>query len=159
MANDSTLIRLATAPDIPTLVELMREFHAESGYVLDEPKAGASFATLLSDPALGAVWIFEDDGAAAGYVVLTVRFSMEYGGRDGFIDDLYVRPEYRGRGIARAGLRKLFAECSRRGLLAVHAEVAGGDGPAQRLYRSFGMRPPTDGRETLTVELRERAGG
>ena len=151
-------VRNATAADLPTLVELMREFYAEAGYALDEEWAKASFSALLEDDALGSVWVACFDSQPAGYVVLTVRFAMESGGLDGYIDDLFIRPGSRGRGLSRAALDALVAECGRRGVLALHVEVGRDNEVAQTLYRSYGLKPYDDGRQVLTVRLDCRAG-
>lgn len=151
-------VRSATAADIPILVELMREFYAEAGYALDEGWAGASFLALLEDDALGRVWVAYCDSQPAGYAVLTVRFAMEYGGLDGFIDDLFIRPGSRGKGLGRAALDALVAECGRRGVLALHVEVGRDNGVAQTLYRSYGLKPYDDGRQVLTARLDGSAG-
>jgi ribosomal protein S18 acetylase RimI-like enzyme len=143
--------RRASAADIPALVEMMAKFYAESDYPLHQDWATTSFATLLRDPSLGAIWIVFYDGEPAGHVVVTVRFSMEYGGFDAFIDDPFVRPEYRRRGLGKALLNELFAECARRNVLAVHVEVAHDNVPAQALYRRCGLR--YNGRQTLPVAL------
>lgn len=152
------IARDAAASDIPALVGLMREFYAEAGYSLDEGWAEASFSALLSDDALGRVWVVFCDSRPAGYVVLTVRFAMEYGGLDGFIDDLFVRPGFRGRGLSRVALDAVVAECGRRGVLALHVEVGRDNGAAQRLYRSYGLKEHDDGRQVLTVRLDRAAG-
>jgi hypothetical protein len=78
--------RRATPEDIPWLVDMMAKFYAESGFLLDRDWASASFAALLDD-VRGAAWIGSHHDDPAGYVVLTLRHSMEYGGLDGFIDD------------------------------------------------------------------------
>lgn len=145
--------RPATPADIPALVELMEEFYAESDFPLDRQWAAASFSALLSDDRLGAVWLVLHEGVPSGYVALTVRFSMEYGGLDGFIDDLFVRPAHRRHGLGRAALEELFAECERRGLLAVHVEVGQDNIAANALYGSFGLTLRQDRRQTLTVRL------
>jgi ribosomal protein S18 acetylase RimI-like enzyme len=154
----TTTTRHATLDDIPALVELMREFYAEADYPLDKQWAAASFSALLRDDSRGAVWIAFDDSEPAGYVVLTVRFSMEYGGLDAFIDDLFIRPAYRRRGLGRAALRALFDECERRQVLAVHVEVGRDNVRAQALYRSYGLEPQSDGRRMLTVRLGNGSG-
>ena len=143
----------ATFDDIPALVELMQEFYAEANYSLDKQWASASFSALLADNSRGSVWIIQEDGEPAGYVVLTTRFSMEYGGLDGFIDDLYIRPAYRRQGLGRAALRVLFEESERRKLQAVHVEVGEDNIGAKILYRSYGLEPKQDGRQVLSVGL------
>jgi len=145
--------RPATLADVPALVGLMEEFYAEASFPLDHAWAAASFEALLQDPSRGAVWLLLDGGEVAGHVVLTIRFSMEQGGLDAFVDDLFVRSAHRRRGLGRAGLEALFAECRRRGVLAVHVEVGDTNAPAQALYASFGLAPRTDGRVLLTTKL------
>jgi len=75
------------------LIELMASFYAESGYNLDHPHAEKAFAALLTNENLGCVWLIDEDNRNAGYVVVTFRFGMEYGGLMVCLDDLYVIPE------------------------------------------------------------------
>src|SRR5215471_6944784 len=96
-------IRPAEAADVPVLVALMQSFYAEADYPLAAGPAARTFEALLADERLGGVWLAENDGDPVGHLVLTVSFSMEYGGLRGFVDDLYVRPSARGQG-AGAGL-------------------------------------------------------
>jgi ribosomal protein S18 acetylase RimI-like enzyme len=152
------MTRNATLGDIPTLVDLMQEFYAGDNYPLDRHWAAASFSDLLQDDSLGATWLIFHDAKPAGYVVLTIRFSMEYGGLDAFIDDLFIRQVYRRRGLGRAALRTLFAECARRKVLAVHVEVGRDNIAAKALYRSYGLEPYDDGRQSLTVRLGQGPG-
>lgn len=149
----TTAIRNATLDDIHVLVDLMQEFYAQADYPLDRDWAAASFYAFLQDDSLGAIWIVFQDSEPAGYVVLTIRFSMEYGGLDAFIDDLFIRPSYRRRGLGRAALRALFDECARRKVLAVHVEVGHDNVAAKALYRSYGLEPYDDERQMLTVRL------
>jgi GNAT superfamily N-acetyltransferase len=108
-------IRPATADDVATLVALMTAFYAEANYPLPPAPATRAFHTLLAEPQLGGVWLAEDAATAVGHVVLTLSYSMEYGGMRGFIDDLYVRPEARGRGIGAAMLAAVRSACVDRG--------------------------------------------
>src|SRR5260221_8638784 len=115
-------VRRAGPGDIPVLVDLMSEFYAEAQYGLDRDWAAASFAQLLRDAGRGAVWIAFDGPGAQGYVVLTTRHSMEFGGLDGFVDDMFVRPQHRGCGVGTSLLSALFGHCGQNRILAVHVE-------------------------------------
>lgn len=132
-------VRPATLRDIPRLVELMREFYADAGFPLPEGNARRAFAELLGNPRLGRVWLMEVDGEPAGHVVLTVCYSMEYGGLRGFVDDLFVRPAFRGRGLAAMGLAALRSEAEARGVRALIVETGGDNDAAQRVYRRAGF--------------------
>lgn len=148
-----TLTRRATIEDIPVLVEMMQEFYAEAHYEFDKQWATASFFQFLINPALGAAWIVSHSDEAAGYVVMTVGYSMEYGGLDAFIDDLFVRKEFRGKGYGRAALDTLFEECARRSILAVHVVVGRDNTTANALYSSYNLALGNDGRQLLSVKL------
>jgi mycothiol synthase len=83
----------------------------------------------------GLIWLATCDGSAAGALIARTLEGS------GWIDDLGVRRPWRGRGIARALLRRAFAELARRGIgsvtLNVDSENTTG---ATRLYESVGMR-------------------
>lgn len=149
--------RPATQSDIPQLVELMHEFHAESGFALDRDWAARAFAYLLAHPEHGGAWLIEQDGMPVGHVVFSLRFTMEFGGLSGHIDDLFVRPGSRRRGAGTAAMDALLSECRRRGCRSLHVEVGADNHPALALYRRYGLLPGTDNRQMLSRIL-ERAG-
>jgi ribosomal protein S18 acetylase RimI-like enzyme len=154
----STFLRIAQESDIPDLVELMSEFYAESQYSLDRFWASRSFTQLLKNPARGGAWVAHDGRDAMGYVVLTTRHSMEYGGLDGFIDDFFVRPRYRRHGLGTSLLGALIEHCRRHDVLAVHVEVGLDNAAAQAVYRRFGLAE--SGRQLLTARiLKEKHAG
>ena len=154
----ATTTKKATFDDIPVLVELMHEFYAESDYPLDQQWAAASFSALLADDSRGAAWIILENGEPAGHVVLTIRFSMEHGGLVGFIDDLFIRPAYRGKGLGKALLQAVFEESARRNLLALHLEVDREDTRAKSLYAKFGLVPRQPELQLLSVQFGKAAG-
>ena len=148
---EQIVARRAEHSDIPQLVELMRAFYAESSFRLDRDGARRAFECLIAEPVHGAVWLIECDGVPVGHIVLSLRFTMEFGGLSGYIDDLFVRPTHRRRGAARAGLEALFAECHRRGCRSIHVEVSSDNEAANVLYRRYGLVLGDDARRTLRV--------
>ncbi len=139
-------VRKARLVDIPSLVRLMKDFYAEAHFELDEEEAAGSFSRLLSQPALGAVWIASGSEGDVGHVVLTVRHTMEHGGASGHIDDLFVESSHRRQGVASLLLRELERECLARGCKALLVEV-GRDNPAGlRTYEKLQMKLVDDGR-------------
>jgi GNAT superfamily N-acetyltransferase len=93
----------------------------------------------------------EIDGKAAGYAVLTVSYSMEHGGLRGFVDDLFVRPEARRRGLATALLTAIHGEAMDRGVRALVVETSLVESPARRLYAHAGFKDR--GLQLLSQEL------
>ena len=144
-----TTIRLATSADVRALVGLMAEFYSEAKFKLDTAAATRAFGAILATPSLGAIWLAEQDEEPLGHLVLTVAFSMEYGGLRGFVDDLYVRPSARGRGIGAALLDAAREGAIARGLRALCVETGLADHPARSLYARAGY---VDSEHALLVQ-------
>lgn len=145
----SLTIRPATDADIHALVALMTDFYGEAGFTLSPAPPTRAFEALLASPSLGAVWIAEEDGLAIGHVVLTLAFSMEFGGLRGFIDDLYVRPAARGRGTGAALLAAARDGAHARAARALCVETGLADHPARGLYARAGY---VDSEHALLVQ-------
>ena len=129
----------ATAPDVELLTALMRELYAHDRTAFDEREARRALELIIGDHTLGGVWLIACGGEAIGYLVLTLGFSLEFHGRDAFVDELYVRPSHRGRGAGREALTLLEAECRARGVHALHLEVDDRNERARVLYGRWGF--------------------
>ena len=129
----------ARREDIPALVGLMRVFYAEADFPLPEAAAARTFDALIDQPALGQVWLVTADGEPAGFVVLTVAFSMEYGGLRGFVDDFFIAPAFRRLGLGGAALASVQAECAARGVRALLVETSHENERALRVYHAAGF--------------------
>lgn len=89
---------------------------------------------MLAGSPYGAIYLIGPSRAPIGYIVVTFGWSVEFGGMDGFVDELYIRPAVRGRGIATEVLTALPKALSGAGLRAIHLEVERDNETAQRLY-------------------------
>lgn len=138
------IIRPGTPVDRPTILALARAFHAEDGHPLSLA-AEAALTHLLEPASLeGFVLIADAEDGIAGYGVICIGYSVEYGGRDAFVDDLYVVPEFRAQGIARQLFQALEAGARDRGVRFLHLEVMPdnptGEWYARRGYHDRGSR-------------------
>ena len=77
---------------------------------------------------------------------------MEFGGRDAFIDEFFLVPGARGRGLGANVLDQVISEAAAGGTVALHLEVAGHNVTALRLYERRGFSPRV-GYEMLTLEM------
>jgi GNAT superfamily N-acetyltransferase len=125
--------RPATTADEATLLELMREFYREGRMPFDERAARAALRGLLADPGRGRALLIEVDGAIAGYLVVCFGWSLEFQGRDAFVDELYLRERFRGRGIGTRALEVAAEVCRISDVRALHLEVERGNARAQSL--------------------------
>jgi ribosomal protein S18 acetylase RimI-like enzyme len=147
-----TDIRLAAPADLEAVLALHRDFFAEDGYAFREEESRANLARLLAEPGLGQVFVIDVDGRVAGYLVLTFGFSLEFGGRDGLVDELYVSPGHRGRGLGTRALEAAEAACREQGIRALHLVVERYKDGAQALYRRAGF--VAHQRDVMTKRLR-----
>jgi len=129
----------ASSADIPKLVALMSEFYSEGGYKLNPQRAAEAFSTLISDEKLGFVWFIRSKGEDVGYLVLTLCYSMEFGGTNAYVDDFYVKAPFRGAGLGTATLRELRVFCNERGYRAIHVETGRENTAALTVYRRVGF--------------------
>jgi GNAT superfamily N-acetyltransferase len=132
--------RLAVESDTVTLLKFMRAYYAFDGHGFDEDKARGALTTLLRDPSLGRVWLILDGEAPVGYIVICFSYSLEWLGRDAFVDEFYLLPEYRGRGWGRKTMA--FVEDAARSLnvRALHLEVVRQNATALQVYRKLGFK-------------------
>ncbi|QFR33333.1 GNAT family N-acetyltransferase [Ancylobacter sp. TS-1] len=85
--------------------------------------------------------IAEWDGQAAGFALWFYNYSTFRGRHGIYLEDLYVSPAFRGRGIAKALMRNLARRCIAEGLGRFEWWVLDWNEPAIRFYRSIGARP------------------
>ncbi|MFL6207344.1 MAG: GNAT family N-acetyltransferase [Pyrinomonadaceae bacterium] len=131
--------RPAATADLDLLIQLMRGLYEHDRLPFNAEVARRGTLQLLADEALGRVWLIETDGDVAGYVVVTYGFSLEYHGCDALVDEFFLRPEFRGRGVGRQALEFVAEFCRAQGLSAVHLAVDHANARAQRVYRQFGF--------------------
>lgn len=131
--------RVAETSDADTLVGMMRDFNAHERIAFDEAEVRAVLAQLLANDSYGLACLIHVGGEVAGYFVVAFGFSVEFRGRDAFIDELFVKDEFRGRGAGAAAIRFAEGLCRGRGVRALHLEVERENTRAQAVYRRAGF--------------------
>ncbi|WP_028850074.1 GNAT family N-acetyltransferase [Thermocrispum municipale] len=136
-----TVIRPTTPDDVPVVVELVHELAAyekapHECHLTTEQLHAALFA---EQPALFG-HVAEVEGQVVGFTLWFLNFSTWRGVHGIYLEDLYVRPEFRGKGIGKALLAELAAECVRRGYARLEWWVLDWN-PATKFYRALGAVP------------------
>ena len=131
--------RIATPADLDALVRLQRVFYEAEGYCFEEPAARAALHGLATDSGRGLLWVLDGDGGVHGYIAVSFGWSLEFQGRDAFVDELYLEPSYRGRGIGRAALALAEQASRAAGVRALHLEVERGNDAGRALYQRSGF--------------------
>jgi ribosomal protein S18 acetylase RimI-like enzyme len=134
------IFRPAVQKDEQSLLRMMRNLAEQEpgAYFFDEPVVREVLRTFLASPDLGRAWVFYEGETPVGYIVLTFGYSFEYHGRDSFIDELYVEPQFRRQGIGRRAMQFVEERARELGVNAIHLEVDQGNDPAAELYRRAG---------------------
>jgi ribosomal protein S18 acetylase RimI-like enzyme len=138
----------AVSDDIITILKFIKNFYGMNSYPFHEEKVGESVRNLIKNINLGRIWIIEFDSKSVGYIVLTFGYSIEYKGRDAFIDELYIEEEFRGRGIGRGTVDFVIKESEKLGIKAVHLEVERNNDAAKNLYEKYDFKD--NGRTLMT---------
>lgn len=135
----TTTFTLVTPADIPQLLQFMREYYEFDHLVFNENVAQTAVEGMVSNETFGRIWLIRYAGEAIGYLALTLGYSLEYGGRDAFIDEVYIRSSHRGKGIGTAALTFAEEQCRTLGVRALHLEVERENTNAYGVYRNFGF--------------------
>ena len=135
-------IRPATPADLPLIAELIRalaEYEKLAEEVrFDEAKLGEK---LFGERPYAEVLIGEVDGAAMGFALFFHNFST-FEGRPGiYLEDLFVRPEARGKGLGKALLAELARIAVERDCARLEWWVLDWNEPSIGFYESLGARP------------------
>lgn len=132
-------IKPCETSDIEIVATMMRDFYLIDAYPFDETKAKQRIGQFLNQPDWGRICLIENEGAVAGYYVLTYIYSFEFGGRMAFIDELYINPEFRGRGAGKFAMDQILEFATASGLKMLYLEIEPENHNAAKLYQSRGF--------------------
>jgi GNAT superfamily N-acetyltransferase len=139
------MIRPAAASDVPLILRFIRDL-AEYERLAHEVVATEDSLreTLFGARPYAEVVIAEDGGEPAGFALFFHNYSTFLAKPGIYLEDLYVRPEMRGRGTGRALLAHLARLAVERGCGRLEWWVLDWNEDAIRFYRSLGARPMED---------------
>ncbi|MGH8888236.1 MAG: GNAT family N-acetyltransferase [Acidothermaceae bacterium] len=143
------MIRPARPDDVATIVELIKELATYER----EPDAVQATAVDLQaalfgeQPAVFALIAEHDEGSTpqiAGFALWFLNFSTWVGKHGIYLEDLYVKPEFRNYGYGKALLTELASIAHERGYGRLEWSVLDWNEPAHGFYRSLGAGPMGD---------------
>jgi len=143
----STSIRPASSADLPLIGALIREL-AEYEKLLDKVRFDEAElgGHLFGDDPAAEVLIGELDGEPQGFALFFRNFST-FEGRPGiYLEDLFVRPEARGKGLGKALIAAVAAEAVKHGCARFEWAVLDWNEPSIEFYHSLGARMMGDWR-------------
>ena len=120
MSTGDEMTRMATLADAPLVTRLLRSFFSHEGREVVHLRQNVE--AILDDPGRGFFTLAGDRGLAS----TTIRISAG-GGCSAEIEEIWVQPSARGRGIGAMLLRGAVSECQRRGIESIELRVTPDD--------------------------------
>jgi diamine N-acetyltransferase len=132
-------IRPARADDVPVILNLIRGLAAyeKLEHKVEATEDGIAAALFGTSPRVFCD-LTEADGAVAGFALWFYSFSTFVGRHGIYLEDLFVRPEFRGRGLGKALVRHLARRCLDENLGRLEWSVLDWNEPAIQFYRAQG---------------------
>ena len=150
-----TPIRFATPADAPVFGRLLHAFNTEFGETTPDADVIAERAAPLIESG-EVIVLFAGDGPD-GFAELRFRPSLYTGALDAYLEELYVVPERRGRGLGRALLEAAMEHARERGAARIDLNTSEDDVAARGLYESAGFTNREGGPEGPRMFYYERA--
>ena len=136
--------RFAEECDTPLILEFIREL-ADYERLLDQVVADeATLRDQLFEKRRAEVLFALEDGAEVGFALFFHNFSTFLGRAGLYLEDLYVRPEHRGKGHGKALFRQLAAIAAERGCGRLEWWCLDWNRPSIDFYLSLGAEPMSD---------------
>ena len=133
-------IRFAQRQDTPLILQLIREL-AEYEQLLDQVVAEeATLEQQIFDEKRAEVLLALEDGKEIGFALFFHNFSTFLGRAGLYLEDLYIRPAYRGKGYGRAVFQELASIAVKRGCQRLDWWCLDWNQPSIAFYRNLGAQ-------------------
>jgi GNAT superfamily N-acetyltransferase len=111
LAKETPHFRAVCDHDLPNLEQMIFALYREDEYgeVMSRQKIQCTVKELMQHPEKGTIIVFCLGEAVVGYSIVIYYWSNEYGGNIAVIDELYIQPQCRGKGIGTCFLEYIVA--------------------------------------------------
>ena len=132
-------IKAVTSKDLDEILRLLQLQFEEHQINIAEPDLKGGVAEVLKDKRLGVILAAHQGEVVVGFAVLALTWTLEHGGKSAWLDELYVLPHLRDRGIGRALIEAAISEAIKLDCAAIDLEVDEDHSRAERLYKDYGF--------------------
>lgn len=134
-------IQAATAADRDLVIDLLSAQLREHHIPIPAMELAAAVDGVLQRPERGTLLVAVVDGLSVGVAYLSFTWSLEHGGKTAWLEELYVAPDHRDKGIGQTLLTAVCAHAREQGCAAVDLEVDATHQRAAHLYAREGFHP------------------
>ncbi len=137
-----TRYRQIRSSDRKIIAGLIRDFYKEVPGVkgISDKKIKKTFLALAADSGKGKILVIEKGKIIVGYAILINFWSNEWGGNVLFLDEIYLKPEFRGQGIGESFMNYLIKKKYNHST-AIQLEVSPANKKAEAFFREMGFKP------------------
>jgi len=140
ISTQKPTFRIADMADLGDLFRLMRQLYEDNpGATLNEAEVLAPVTELLTSPSYGRIYVATVGEQVVGSMVICFGFSLEFRGRDAFIDEFVIDRDHRSQRIGSELLEFVVSDISRYQIRALHLEVNSNNRRAADFYRGLGF--------------------
>lgn len=132
-------VRRAITADQDALLQLMRGYCAEVGTEHSDEHLLDAMLPLIEREALGDLLVAEENGILAGYLVITWGWGIESGGAEALIDEMYVTPEFRHKGVGTILMTDAQSRASEKDVMVIFLETEQSNPESRELYDRLGF--------------------
>lgn len=129
-------IRRATRDDVPALLAFIEAYCEADNHDYDEDSALAALGPLLADDSVGQVWMLGGE-PPLGYAVVTWGHSIESGGREALLDEIFISEP--GGGLGAAAMPEILAAAKTAGARRIFLETESSNERARAFYGRHGF--------------------
>jgi GNAT superfamily N-acetyltransferase len=139
-------IRRADARDVEVIIGFIHDLatYENSDDRVSITSANVQESFFCESPNVFCDLLETDEGVSAGFAVWFLNYSTWTSTHGIFLEDLFVSPEFRGRGYGTALLRHLAQECVAKGYHRLQWSVLNWNTPSIEFYRSLGAEAKDD---------------
>ena len=117
----------------------MKDFYKMEGIKFNRDRSREAIENLMVKKSIGRIWIILADDKPVGYCSMAFSYTLENYGRDCFLDELYIKPQYRLKGIGSEVMKQIEAYLIKQGLKAIHLYVNDPNSSAYKYYLKNGF--------------------
>ena len=132
-------LRQMIASDVPVVVQMMHDFFAEFNYPFDFAVRKKQVEQVLVERKYGTIYICQMDRQIMGYQFIANTYSFEFGGKIAYLDEYYILPEARQKGVGQYFLQRLQETLKKEAFKSLRLEVENYNTRAVHVYQSNGF--------------------
>jgi GNAT superfamily N-acetyltransferase len=126
----------ADVAELASLVELYWAFESLRGY--DRLRVESLLSAAIAASGVATCWVASEDGTLIGYLLAAFAFSLEHGGMTAEVDEFFVVPEARSRGVGLSLLHQAEESLTSLGFVRLQLQLSAENLHAREFYSRLG---------------------